>query len=501
MKLSILPLLAAVLATACRRPVPERVDAGVVVSTMADAGIAPPTLPALPIPPPAGPGLRSADEVATAACSGAHGWMCPSRPQPMMASSGPVINPPSWSVPAWYVDPANVSGSAADSNPCTTALQPCLTTAQIAQGRWGTFSPPLPQNPTLTMMSDDTASDPWQITPAAGGTLTVVGSPIVQTTVTIGTYTPRVFVSTPSLDQITAVGRRGAFWTPFVGMLVNDTTKGAWFRVYSDLGGGAANISAPVGNTGSQSPPWVTIAAGDSLTIYRTPRLYVSSLGGAFGALKFRTLTLTSPPTSGLTSSSGTVSLDRCQMIGLLLGATTAAVPNQLTNCDIDGTSYVQVTGQYFAGQARAGSNLLLAGISPDFCSVVDGDAIFSGFTYVQGFFKHGAASWMGGNYADVSRQPATHILAPISYGVARQWGNASFSVSDGTQIGIGSEATAVNKLLLTGGYNMDGLTTGLASVSSSGTITTGVALTPAEIDSLGNVQNPATGSRVFIRH
>lgn len=85
----------------------------------------------------------------------------------------PPIIPQSWTIAAWNVDPANSTTCANDFNNCTQstcgaagAFQgPCVTFAEIA-ARWGTYSPRIRQNTTITFQSSQSGnSDPVYLTP------------------------------------------------------------------------------------------------------------------------------------------------------------------------------------------------------------------------------------------------------------------------------------------------------------------------------------------------
>lgn len=84
-------------------------------------------------------------------------------------------NPPaSWSVPAWFIDPGNASGNASDRNAGTTAAAPLLTYKELAR-RWGTTSPTLRQNTTITWLSSQTdTSDPVEFDPTLIGATAIL---------------------------------------------------------------------------------------------------------------------------------------------------------------------------------------------------------------------------------------------------------------------------------------------------------------------------------------
>jgi hypothetical protein len=68
--------------------------------------------------------------------------------------------PPSWTVPAWFIDPSITLSCASDNNNCTqntcgaagSFQGPCVTFNEIVD-RWGTNSPRFSQSTNMTMMS------------------------------------------------------------------------------------------------------------------------------------------------------------------------------------------------------------------------------------------------------------------------------------------------------------------------------------------------------------
>ena len=80
-------------------------------------------------------------------------------------TTSPII-PASWTTPAWFIDPANSSGTASDSNNCTAAGTPCLTWHEINDHRWGCIGSPkgcprLRQNTAIEFLSSGSNdSDP-----------------------------------------------------------------------------------------------------------------------------------------------------------------------------------------------------------------------------------------------------------------------------------------------------------------------------------------------------
>ena len=219
---------------------------------------------------------RSHEQIAAAACTGPNGqWRCKgARP---MASSGQPIIPASWTVPHWYIDPANVTTTASDSNDCVTSATACLTCQEVETHRWGTYSPRLRQTTTITGLSTQPgngASDPCYFTTYgenSGGMLIFQGVLNSTTQVATGTITVTAAKNrnTPQLLNATlpAGGAIGQF-------VVNSThASAAW--IYKNVSGNTWAMSQPfiqqtVPIPAANDPPaevdtWTT---GDTVTMY-----------------------------------------------------------------------------------------------------------------------------------------------------------------------------------------------------------------------------------------
>jgi hypothetical protein len=146
-------------------PVP---DAGPATVDIAPSPvIRPRPVPTPMLQPPAVPDPRTPAQLTDAACRSATGaWRCRGPKPKLMAAGDTPILPPSWTVPAWFIDPANSTTCAADTNNCTTGtcgaagsgVGPCVTWNEINVHRWGCFGSPrgcprLRQATTVTLQS------------------------------------------------------------------------------------------------------------------------------------------------------------------------------------------------------------------------------------------------------------------------------------------------------------------------------------------------------------
>lgn len=157
------------------------------------------------------------------------------------AGTRPPIIPASWTVPAWFIDPANSSGVASDNNTCTTSGAPCLTYAEVA-ARWGTYAPRLRQTTTITWMSNQSGTtDPVYQAPYLenGGSLINSCTPVQVASVSIGTVTAKNR-NTPQLLQAD-LGASGA-----VNQLLINSTHASHAWSYKVVSGTVFSISQPL---------------------------------------------------------------------------------------------------------------------------------------------------------------------------------------------------------------------------------------------------------------
>ncbi len=415
--------------------------------------------------------------------------------------------PVTWSQTTWFVDPANSSGNASDNNAGSTSGAPLLTLAGLAS-KMGTVTPIIKQATTVTMLSDDTVSDPWTLQPEfvltstgstpAGGSITVVGTLVSTGSATIGTFTPQNHTTTQ--NTITASGHTGAFWTPFVGNLVHDVTANAWFWVTSDNGTATANISEPL-SASVNNPAYTTIANGDSLSIFRPSNIYIpqtnySGIDSGFAGVVFQTLSLIG--TSTITNAPLSTSFDRCylgvkQMAGFIASGANGQV---CTNCYQPSGSSLVASGFIYGG-AYQGTVLPRATSFYDYDTVYLGSVIpdqrgcqlILGGVGMFGTF----ASALGINPINVQLyQLAGGSRAPVV------WGTASFDVNSGSTLQFSSGSTVVSQWKSSGALTLDGSSLASAFIPTTDTWHSKIAVSPASIDSWGEFSSPTSAARIF---
>jgi hypothetical protein len=204
--------------------------------------------------------------------------------------------PPSWSVPNWYVDNANSTGCAKDSNSGTSAscaaggVGPFKTYNGGLMARWGCGAgqygcPVLAQPTTITWLSDDASTDIANFRGfiANGGSLYAVGTLVAQTwgSSTLGTVTAK----NPATSTLLKANL-GQAVAPVVGYLVQNTNVAhpsfAW------IDSAATNVATftqpfvsntPAAPTFPVAPvsmvevnAWTT---GDHFVIYRPTQVYL----------------------------------------------------------------------------------------------------------------------------------------------------------------------------------------------------------------------------------
>ena len=464
---------------------------------------------------PSPPDPRTDVEIGIAACTASDSsWRCAmAKPKVFAATGAPPLTPVSWTVPTWYVDPANTSRRASDSNSCSTSAAPCLTSSQILS-RWGTPSPTLPQATTFVQMSSDTAPFPsaWALSPQSIYSMVFEGQLSMMRIGTVGTYTAlNRTAGTKGTLTLSGVGAdAGSFWTPYVGTFIEDTTSGAYFWIDADLGGGVATITTPLEATdpftffiSTSVPAYGTITPGDALVFYTMPTAWCRSMPLSTQAFAIvYHLRCTDPPLPGLIPLSpdyipltiesrvdSSVHWSDCTNTGTTF---TNNERNFFVNSFFD--SFVSAEGQWIGGAITSVDSTLGCGVAP---VVLDGDvlvdnrqhlafnqvleiylAFLGGVGSIHTYTSFGTVTLGGWNYNG-------------DYGTAAVWGTEPIDVSDGEVFVC--EENCTKQLLVTGGMTMEqSLTTAYPWLADAGTWgSTLLSLTPANVDTYGAMCRP----------
>lgn len=387
----------------------------------------------------------------------------------------------SWTVPAWFVDP--VSGN--DAADGTTSGTPVQHFAEIVK-RWGTPTPLLRQDTTVTFLSDQPDfSDPVAISASvvgSTGTFTLRGGLTAQAGAsgTFTTVTPRNR-ATATRWTITDSSKTGAFWTPFVGMLVHDTTADAWFCVTADLGGGSAEITEPMQSAvGNPTPAYAAIANGDAYQV--------------FAPIKVNLVEFAVP-----TSSGNAPVVEHVWATGPSFGILNAGF-SFFSECRVDtllspasSESFLNAANSYLFGVESDGCTVVGGAIVSELSviwgaeSVIDGDCVvLAPALAVEGTLVVGAGYFANAlsvpNLGSLGGADGTLIVSGGAiYGTAAFWGPAALGAHVGGDVQYTGSAAAA--FLNTGGMTLDGQTTAFSVDLTSGAWTPGVNVTPANLD------------------
>lgn len=409
---TILLLSLIVLVGACSPQPPSKSDAPIEASLSS----APPvtsTMPAwrdllhpsvaAPAPAPK-PDLRTSAQITQAACTGADGsWRCVSKKPVVMATSTSVpIIPSSWTVPNWYIDPANASGCASDSNSCTsstcggTGVGPCLTWQQINSQRWGcqgnpAACPRLRQTTTITWLSSAiNDSDPVSFTPQMENGINVTlqgGTPATVATVSLAGTTSKSRAAGSNSLLITTLGASGA-----VGQLLSNTTHPSRAWVYRSLGGNSFDITQPLvaQSAGAVLPApaevdtWTNTDSVTLLTPIAVNFVYLAPVSdGLLSVLSLYQLSAYDPGGTGASqltiseSGSALVDLQEMSVKRNLFVSGTSSEPITVANVEMAGS--VQLTGSFIVrgGATMPSSTNVALSVTGTFQnSILDADMI-----------------------------------------------------------------------------------------------------------------------------
>lgn len=252
-----------------------------------------------PPPPPLPPDTRTPAQIIAAACPPG---MCKGRSIPTTFGASPnlAIIPSSYTVPAWWIDPANSIGCASNSNSgtsatctggcsgstCPSGIGPLLSWQELAVHRWGFQgglcpTPRIQQNTTVTFLSNDANTDPVSFCPQVelGAYVLLVGNlgagqQVCSGTISGVTNLTRGAVAT-GLTQVTLPCNAA------VGDLVFDSTQSAYFWTYKVNSAAPAYfattpISVSTLGTTFNTIGYVPISNGDSVTVYSPVSLDVT---------------------------------------------------------------------------------------------------------------------------------------------------------------------------------------------------------------------------------
>jgi hypothetical protein len=244
---------------------------------------------------------RTLEQINAAACSSPAGYRCLPKPTILAASSGgtrPQAIPDSWTVPAWFIDPSNVTTCASDNNTGTSAtcggtgVGPLRTWGELNNGRWGcqgspNICPRLRQSTTITFQSDHTdGTDPVYFFPSAeNGPIAITVTGVLnasrqQATGTLGTVTAKNRATGQLLNVVLAAGLS-------VGQMVVNTTHPSRAWLYTLVSGTTWAMTQPLTAYAFPAIPTEvdTWTLGDAYTVYNPVKVNFAVFRPSWGDL------------------------------------------------------------------------------------------------------------------------------------------------------------------------------------------------------------------------
>lgn len=328
---------------------------------------------ALPVAAPPPKETRTAAQLHIAACSGPGGqWRCKDAKPVVMASGSQPIIPIGQTIPNWFVDPANVTTTASDTNDCVTSTTQCLTFQEIEVHRWGTYYPRLQQTTTINVWSSQAAGslDFLYIDPYMEGAAVVVKGNLGATQqIATGTIAVTGFVAKVRSTGTLLQANTGATAT---NQLVVNATHSSRAWTSKSLGAGVFAMSEPIAPVtvpgtitgGTSVDTWAT---GDTVTVFSPPVIHMaeskpkaSNLSGGFTniALWFWQVTAASPTGLGFIVVNPEVAFIESAVTGLTFFEGSSRLGLAAANVN---SVFIDVSG------GAVGSPLLFAGGRFDF--------------------------------------------------------------------------------------------------------------------------------------
>lgn len=443
---------------------------------------------------------RSLSELQRAACRGAGGeWRCQNvaPPKTFAAPTSPVL-PTSWTVPAWFIDFANVSGTASDTNDCVTSATACRTYGEIAAHRWGTYEPQLQQQTIITTLSGwpstSLFADQFIYRGTYAGNLFVIGTLGTNETIVSGTLAGVVAKAKPNTLLQATLSAPTA-----VGQLIHNTTHDSYAWVLTSLGGGNFEITQPMtqpGPTflvGSEVNTW---ANGDAYTVFAPERLNLGDVTTHSAQVPvfafYNIVGNVRGPVQGLFEGCGVGigGLASFRSVGSF-GSVQTQLDNVYNANSILLTAYA--TNGLLAGVLNAGA--WVGGNNLQGSFNVANDFITTGLVTILQSSQSLASIWLRGS--------SFRVLGPVSIPANGYIaGNQTVDVQGSGRIQWPATQTATNTFLQTAAtpFLINGVTTACSIVLATGVWTCNQTVNVANIDNAavfaGNVIGPS-GARI----
>lgn len=466
---------------------------------------------------------RSPAELAQAACEGADGrWHCKHVVRSRRVGAGTVapVRPASWSVPAWYIDPANSSGTADDGDDCTTSTTACMTWGEVG-ARWGTAEPLLSSTVTITFLSSHSnGSDPVILRPYLlngaylhvwGATPTVVSSGTFQAFTAKNRSTPQL--TSPTLATGQAAGA--------VNWLLYDSDHVGYAWVYKVVAGDQVVTSEPLTRSVWPANPTrvTTWTNGDHYQVLSLTKVNIVDIrpinvdydGSVKNQVVLHQLSVFDPGGFGNDNvqlgsawSMEYARVERAPTIGL----NGLVLRNDLMNCNLQGGFDPGALLHMLGGILFAPYASTDFGGPPSTYEEFVFDPIFgtSAFDHI---LSTGFSVRFGGVYLDTG--VTLNVLGTLALvnnladSTAVLWGPGAVNIGNGRLIKNAGAQTWANTLLYTGGTTLAGQAT--ASSYASGTWNAGIAVSGANLDAAagpvgfgGTAIDPQSGTTITDR-
>ena len=463
---------------------------------------------------------RTPQQIARAACGGK---CVGSMVKPLVSASGaePIL-PPSWTVPAWFIDPANSATCASDTNSgtsatctggcsgstCPSGIGPLVTFQELSVHRWGclgnpTACPRLRQNTLLTFLSSQSGgTDPvyWKPSLENGANGEILCTLTTAWTGGVGTFTINAAKnrSTPQLLEAT-VPAGGA-----VGQLLINTARASHALIYKNVAGNEWLVSQPLTNLAipfgmfsvTEVNSWATndVVTGNTLAsvnlVDLEPIVIDSNGGGTYtNGLFVSQCAGSDPPANDDTM----IVNQNVTFVDDVLGRLTFVQPLTSINSVFTGVGFSNVStvgalvvppsGVSFSSIFLGG---FVNGVGLFGSYYIDGDAILASNTTI------GAPSILSQVYIETAKTisittGAGAAIIGNGLGGPFMWGPGAIALKGTGRINYPGGATvAVADFLQTGGFSgINGQTKTCVAVPSAGTefATCNVALSPTTLD------------------
>jgi hypothetical protein len=415
----------------------------------------------------------------------------------------------SWLTANWYVKP--VTGN--DTNDGLTAATAVKTIMGGIVAKWGTRAPILAQDTVIHLLESETVGQEHVVLSQVmvGGTaFAMLGTPTLVRTFNLGVVTPK-HVSTGQLLQAAGFGGAGLA----VGQLVVNNATGSSSFIET-LAGPVATLAQPLVNqsfpadaslfpTPVEDDTWAT---GQSVSVYNLPMLnlqFVAPRGGDNTPTDTRGLTwiqgIFVPDPSGVAGQSVFAPQSEDQTIifrDCRIGPFGVSGPGpegvdsvQWINCAMDGGVNLSYAG-LFGGYAH------VFGVNMTGFASIDGDAIVRATGGGSVLTLFGTDNFIGACFADIggcSALTGATVSLGAGIGAAAFYGPPGWplSVEKGSEF-YNSTGGSWTLCVYQAGYAIDG--SGNGTGYAAGVWTDGIAITGANLDAHGGLQNPRTGSR-----